>query len=142
MVKLLGRTVRRHRSHPQHQVTFATRTLIPRTIEKRRAGRHRLSWTHQTVKTAWSISLVADSKSSSIQCAMLCIVIHDISSISPHNPSFDVENREMRLALQLCCRRGYRFQWRGRKKIGLVLSDWVFARSVLSRGPCLFLRGN
>ena len=74
MLKLLGPTVRRHRSHPQHQVTFATRTLIPRTIETRRAGRHRLSWTHETVKTAWSIN--------------------------PHNPSFDVENREMRLALQ------------------------------------------
>ena len=136
MVKLLGRTVRRHRSHPQHQVTSATRTSIPKTIEKRRAGRHRLSWTHQTVKTAWSIS--------------------------PHNPSFDVENREMRLALQNMARNDnillyiYNcffyllfaaaaitgFNGVEEKKIGLVLSDWVFARSVLSRGPCLFLRGN
>ena len=39
MIKRLGLTVRRHRSHPQHQVTFATRTLISRTIE------------NQTVKT-------------------------------------------------------------------------------------------
>ena len=30
MVKLLGRTIRRPRIHPQHQVTFATRTSISR----------------------------------------------------------------------------------------------------------------
>ena len=74
MIKLLGLTVRRHRSHPQHQVTSATRTSIPKTIEKRRAGRHRLSWTHETLKTSWSIN--------------------------PHNPSCDFESRELRLALQ------------------------------------------
>ena len=35
---------------------------------------HRHSWTHETMKTAWNIN--------------------------PHNPSFDLETREMRLALQ------------------------------------------
>ena len=30
---------------------------------------------------------------------------------------------------------------KGSKKVGLVLSDWVRARSVLSRGPWLFSKG-
>ena len=38
------------------------------------AGRPGLSWTHQTMKRVWNIT--------------------------PRNPSFDLENREMRLALQ------------------------------------------
>ena len=51
--KLLGHIIRRSRDHPQHQVTFATRTLIPRTTEKRRVGRPRAAWTYETMKDSW-----------------------------------------------------------------------------------------
>ena len=44
------------REHPQHQTTFYTRSLIPRTVDKRRVGRPRLSWTHDTMKVAWNLS--------------------------------------------------------------------------------------
>ena len=43
-IKLLGHIVRRPGEHPQHQITFYTRSLIPRTVDKRRVGRPRLSW--------------------------------------------------------------------------------------------------
>ena len=49
-IKLLGHIVRRPREHPQHQTTFCTKSLIPRTVDKRRVGRPRLSWTHETMK--------------------------------------------------------------------------------------------
>ena len=55
-IKLLGHIVRRPREHPQHQTTFYTRSLIPRTVDKRRVGRPRLSWTHETMKVAWNLS--------------------------------------------------------------------------------------
>ena len=55
-IKLLGHIVRRPREHPQHQMTFYTRSLIPRTVDKRRVGRPRLSWTHETMKVAWNTS--------------------------------------------------------------------------------------
>ena len=55
-IKLLGHIIRRPREHPQHQTTFYTRSLIPRTVDKRRVGRPRLSWTHETMKVAWNLS--------------------------------------------------------------------------------------
>lgn len=51
--KLLGHIIRRPRDHPQHQTTFATRTLIPRTTERRRVGRPRAAWTYETMKDSW-----------------------------------------------------------------------------------------
>ena len=55
-IKLLGHIIRRPREHPQRQTTFCTRSLIPRTVDKRRVGRPRLSWTHETMKVAWNLS--------------------------------------------------------------------------------------
>ena len=55
-IKLLGHIIRRPREHPQHQTTFYTRSLIPRTVGKRRVGRPLLSWTHETMKVAWNLS--------------------------------------------------------------------------------------
>ena len=55
-IKLLGHIIRRPREHPQHQTTFYTRSLIPRTVDRRRVGRPRLSWTHETMKVAWNLS--------------------------------------------------------------------------------------
>ena len=72
-IKLLGHIVRRPREHPQHQITFYTRSLIPRTVDKRRVGRPRLSWTHETMKVAWNLS---------------------------QGYPFNVQDREMRLTLQ------------------------------------------
>ena len=72
-IKLLGHIVRRPREHPQHQTTFCTRSLIPRTVDKRRVGRPRLSWTHETMKVAWNLS---------------------------HGYPLNVQNREMRRTLQ------------------------------------------
>ena len=51
--KLLGHIIRRPHDHPQHQATFATRTLIPRTTERRRVGRPRAAWTYETMKDSW-----------------------------------------------------------------------------------------
>ena len=53
---LLGHIIRRPREHPQHETTFYTRSLMPRTVDKRRVGRPRLSWTHETLKVAWNLS--------------------------------------------------------------------------------------
>ena len=72
-IKLLGHILRRPREHPQHQITFWTRSLIPRTVDKRRVGRPRLSWIHETMKVAWSLS---------------------------QGYPFDFQNREMRLNLK------------------------------------------
>ena len=98
---------------------------IPELVKKRMAGRPRLSWTHETMKTAWNIN--------------------------PHNPSFDLETREMRLALQnMAQNRQYPFHWlfhvffAAAATTGFtgtyVLEERIYARSVLPRGPCL--RGN
>ena len=64
------------------------------------AGRPRLSRTHQTMKTAWNIN--------------------------PHNPSFDLEKREMRLALQnMAQNRQYPFHW---------FFHWFFAAAEFPSG--------
>jgi len=50
--KLLGHIIRRPRD-PQHQATFATRTLLPQQVEHRRVGRPRAAWTYETMTDCW-----------------------------------------------------------------------------------------
>ena len=54
--QIAGTYNKRPREHPQHETTFYTRSLMPRTVDKRRVGRPRLSWTHETLKVAWNLS--------------------------------------------------------------------------------------
>ena len=51
--KLLGHIIRKPRDHPQHQATFAARTLLPQQVEHRRVGRPRAAWTYETMKDCW-----------------------------------------------------------------------------------------
>ena len=54
-LKLLGHVLRRPRSHPQHQVTFASYLALPKTTSNRRVGRPRKNWTIENMKLAWNI---------------------------------------------------------------------------------------
>lgn len=54
-LKLLGHIIRRERSHPQQQTTFATADLVTRQTSYRRVGRPRLKWAEETMKEAWQI---------------------------------------------------------------------------------------
>ena len=58
--KLLGHALRRPRSHPQHQVTFASYLALPKTPSNRRVGRPRKNWTIETMKLAWNILKASD----------------------------------------------------------------------------------
>ena len=124
-LKLIAPTVRRPRTILNIKLHSIPELVILRTVEKRMAGRPRLSWTREIMKPAWNIN--------------------------PHNPSFDLEKREMRLALQnMAQNRQYPFHWfchlffaapaPTRFTRTYVLEARIFARSVLHRGPCL--RGN
>ena len=121
-VKLLAPTIRRPRTILNIKLHSIPELVILRTVEKRMAGRPRLSWTRGIMKPAWNIN--------------------------PHNPSFDLEKREMRLALQnMAQNRQYPFHWfchlffaapaPTRFTRTYVLEARIFARSVLHRGPCL-----
>ena len=54
-LKLLGHVLRRNRQHPQHQVTFATQSALPRGSSNRRVfGRPRANWILNTMSKAWN----------------------------------------------------------------------------------------
>jgi hypothetical protein len=54
-LKLLGHVLRRNRQHPQHQVTFATQSALPRESSNRRVfGRPRANWILNTMSKAWN----------------------------------------------------------------------------------------
>lgn len=53
-LKLLGHVLRRNRQQPQHQVSFATRSALPRENSNRKVGRPRANWTLNTMSKAWN----------------------------------------------------------------------------------------
>ena len=53
-LKLLGHVLSRNRQHPQHQVTFATQSALPRESSNHRVGRPRANWTLNTMSQAWN----------------------------------------------------------------------------------------
>lgn len=90
-LKLLGHTLRRPRSHPQHQVTFSSSLAVPRTPSTRRVGRPRAFWTIENMKRAWEIIKNNDSSLPNLNFDPSNRLIREtlIETASCYRPPFD-----------------------------------------------------
>ena len=90
-LKLLGHVLRRPRSHPQHQVTFASYLALPKPPSNRRVGRPRKNWTIENMKLASNILKANDDGLPNLNFDHRTLVIREalIDAARAYKPPFN-----------------------------------------------------